>query len=193
MFPTRRPTTTLSQPLRLATCLLHTIPGAIGRLEIDGGDAHLVAHHRSDAPLTPCQLRSAMLEPIVDGIPRLADIVGAIELIGGAVDVGGGLFQRSHPAHADERWFATTLHPDHVISIARLCPSSIDHVDVSVRVSADVELGACAVCVSADPSVGIRLDALASWLHTRCLVDELIAGLDAPDRPTNHINPRNPS
>ena len=57
--------------------------------------------------------------------------------------------------------------------IARDCPTDLDHAAVAVDIKADAELGASAVLLRAD-RIGVRLDAVACWLHGRCLVDELI-------------------
>jgi hypothetical protein len=99
-----------------------------------------VAHHRNDAALTPCQLRSALLEPVTPGVAHLADVITAIELVGGLVDVGGGLYQCGHPAGPDQRWFVSTLSADTIRTIAREGPSGIDHSDISVRVAADLDV-----------------------------------------------------
>jgi hypothetical protein len=167
----------LTERTRLAACLLHALPAAVGVIEMRHGERYLVAHHRHDALLTPCELRTSLLQPVVAGVPHLAGMVRSIELVGGAVDAGGGLYRPSHPSCVDERWFVTSLDPDRVTSTAADCPDSIDHRDVSVRVSADVELGASAVCVHGDPATSAQVDDVARWLHRRCLVDELIEPL----------------
>ncbi len=173
MFPTKRPATALIDHVRLGTCLIHAVPGAVGLIRTGIDSGHVVAHHRNDAALTPCQLRSALLEPVTPGVAHLADVITAIELVGGLVDVGGGLYQCGHPAGPDQRWFVSTLSADTIRTIARECPSGIDHSDISVRVAADLDLDVCAVCLSSD-SAGIRLDAAACWLHGQCLVEELL-------------------
>lgn len=174
MFSTNRPVDLLPEQLRLGVCLLHSLPGAVGVVCTRSGERHLVAHHRMDAALTPCQLRAGLLEPVVPGAPHLAAVVDTVECTGGAVDLGAGLFQRSHPAASDERWFATTLTADEVLGLVDQVPADLEHPDVSVRIAADVELGACTVCVSAAAGVGLRLDEIACWLHGQCLVAELI-------------------
>ncbi len=169
----------LSERVRLAACLLHAVPAACGSIEMCHGERYLVAHHRHDAFLTPCELRTGLLQPVVPGVPHLAGMVRSIELVGGAVDAGGGLYRPSHPSGSDERWFVTTLDPERITSADADCPDSIDHSDVGVRVSADVELGVSAVCVSVERVIDPRVDDVARWLHGRCLVDELIEPLCA--------------
>lgn len=169
----------ISAHIRLASCLLHTLPGATGSIEMCHGRQYLVAHHRHDAVLTPCELRARLLQGAVPGLPHLAGMVRSIELIGGAVDIGGGLYRRTHPAAAEERWFVTALSADEIIGIARDCPERIDHRDLSVRVSADVDLGVCAVCITPASSATSQLDEVARWLHGRCIVDELVEPISA--------------
>lgn len=165
----------LPEGLRLMGCLLHSVPGAVGRLATHDGGEHLVAHHRVDATLTPCQLRTGLLQPMVPGVPHLSRVIRSIELTGSLVEIGGGLCQRSHPSAPDERWFGTVLGPERVAELAAACPSEVDHVDIRVRIHADLELGASAVCISGDTGASLRLDAVACWLHSRCLIEELIA------------------
>lgn len=163
----------LPERTRLAACLLHSIPGVSGSVEVCHGARYLVAHHRPDATLTPCELRAGLLQPCVPGVPHLGGMVRSIELTGGAVDLGGGLYRHAHPS-VDERWFVTVLDADVVTRTAAECPESLDQRSLSVRVRADLDLAVCAVCVSADQPVGERLDDVARWLLDRCLVDELI-------------------
>lgn len=174
MFPARRLVATIPDRIRIAACLLHAIPGAVGLLEIDSKDSFLVAHHRRDASLTPCQLRHALLEPAMEGVPHLSEFITALEITGGAVDLGGGLFQTGHPCSPEHRWFATTLSPEVVENIAIQAPAELDHHDISARVMVDAEMGVCTIRLSGHNS-GLRLDAAAWWLHEQCLVAELLS------------------
>jgi hypothetical protein len=167
----------LTDRIRLAACLLHAVPGACGALEMSDGERTLVAHHRLDAVMTPCELRAGLLEPSMPGVPHLAGMIRSIEVVAGADDIGGGLYRRSHPSITHERWFVTTLGASSITTIATDCPDSIDHREVSVRVCSDIELGASAVCISAARPIGSRFDDVARWLHRRCLVEELVEPL----------------
>ncbi|MEN9646382.1 MAG: hypothetical protein RL238_3051 [Actinomycetota bacterium] len=174
MFPPSRPVTAVPELLRLGACLLHAIPYAVGSIDIGQRGQHVVAHHRPDATLTPCQLRMGLLEPVVDGVPHLVDAITSLEVIGGAVDLGGGLFQSGHPSGPEQRWFATRLSADAVEDIAARCPADLGHTDISVRVIADTDMDVCAIRMSGD-GAGLRLDAVACWLYEQCLVEELLA------------------
>ena len=153
---------------------MHSVPTAAAVVATSTGDRLVVAHHRNDATLDPCQLRTALGAPWQPGVPHFADVVNSIELVGGLLDIGGGLYQRTHPTGADERWFATPLDPDRIVAIVATCPLHLPDGSVGVRVCADSMLGVCAVCVAAGPGFGYRLDEAAHWLHAACLVDELI-------------------
>lgn len=173
MFPTRRHVSAVPELLRLSACLIHAMPHCTALLATGAGDRHVVAHHRTDATLTPCQLRVALLEPIEPGVPHLAQAIESLEIVGGAIDLGGGVYQLGHLSGPEQRWFATTLRSAEIEAIADRCPDDVDHSDISVRVIADVDLDVSAVCLSGD-GIGVRLDAVACWLHTQCLVEELL-------------------
>jgi hypothetical protein len=180
VFPTTRIATVLPERLRLALTLLHVIPGAIGSLRTTDGSRFVVAHHRRDAVLTPCQLRAGLLEPVVDGVPHLSGLVVDLDVVGGVVDLGAGVYQRSHPSAGDERWFATTLGPDRVSALAQGCPTTIDHAEIAIRIAVDTDLAISAVCMTAPSSLARALDTAAWWLEAACLVEELIAPLADP-------------
>ncbi len=173
MFPTRPTISTLPEHIRLGACLAHTVPHTVAVLTTRTAARYVVARHRDDAALTPCQLRAALLQPLEPGVPHIVDTIESLDMVAGLTEVGAGLHQTCHPAGPDQRWFATTLPAETVESIARHCPAAIDHTDISVRVIADLELAVCAVCLSG-AGVGLRLDAAACWLNTQCLVEELL-------------------
>ena len=81
--------------IRTGVALVHAIPGAAAMVTMSGGDQFLVAHHRPDALLTPCQLRAALIEPPLPGAAELIDSMTAMHLVGGVTHLGGGLFARS--------------------------------------------------------------------------------------------------
>lgn len=66
--------------LRLATALVHTIPE--GTLELVGRDNEVlvVARHRLDARLSPCDLRREVLNPGQAGGTRFLDRVSRVEV-----------------------------------------------------------------------------------------------------------------
>ncbi len=173
MFPTRPSLSTVPERIRLGVCLAHAVPHTVAVLTARSGARHVVAHHRYDAALTPCQLRSALLQPFEQGVPHIVDTIDSLEIVAGLTELGAGVHQTCHPAGPDQRWFASTLPSDTIEAIAGRCPADIDHRDISVRVLADVDLAVCAVCVSGT-GVGLRLDAAACWLNTQCLVEELL-------------------
>jgi hypothetical protein len=53
---------------RLATCLVHTVPTAVGLVTTHAGDRLVAARNRADATLDPCQLRAAITAPTQPGV-----------------------------------------------------------------------------------------------------------------------------
>lgn len=154
--------------------MLHAIPHAVGRLDFAPSGSCIVAHQRPDASITPCQLRHRLLQPVLDGVTHLAEAIASLEIIGGAVELGAGLFQTGSASGPGHRWFATTLCAQAVQDIVAHCPAELEDGDVSVRVMPDPEMGVCAIRVSGEPS-GPCLDVAAWWLYEQCLVAELLA------------------
>jgi hypothetical protein len=163
-----------AEHLRLGACLVHSVPGASAVAITHRGERLVVSPLRRTAALDPCQLRAGLVAPHRPGVPHLGEVLARIDVVGGLLDIGGGLYQRSHPAGSDERWFVTPLAPDRVVELVGGCPVQLPDGAVDVRVCADTLLGAAAVCVAAGPGFGYRLDEVAHWLHAACLVDELI-------------------
>lgn len=162
--------------LREATCLAHSVPGVSLRLVMASGAQILVSHGCLGASLDPCRLRSVLLAQSADAATATRS-VQHIEIVGGIVHVGGGLFQRS-TAEA-ERWFVTSLPHEAIVAIVGRCPvddATIGGPSIAVSVKPDPALGLCAVRVRDErPDHDTTLDATATWLLAGCLVDELIA------------------
>src|SRR4051812_11378913 len=94
----------------MVTAFGHGVPGVTLRLRCVGGEELVVAAHRLDAHLDPCQLRAAVLVSPRPGAGRLVDNISAVEVHLGLQDLGGGLYRRGGP-DGEERWFATLLGP----------------------------------------------------------------------------------
>jgi hypothetical protein len=161
--------------LREAVCLAHSVPGVSLRLVMASGARILVSHGCLGATLDPCRLRSVLLAQTADAATATRS-VRQIEIVGGVVHLGGGLFQRS--TADDERWFVTSLPHEAIVEIARRCPTdgTIGGPSIAVSVKPDAGLGLCAVRVRDERTDHeTTLDATATWLLATCLVDELIA------------------
>lgn len=162
--------------LREATCLAHTVPGVSLRLVMASGARILVSHSCLGATIDPCRLRSVLLAHSAAGDTATRS-VRHIELVGGLVHLGAGLFQSS--TDDDERWFVTSLPDDAIIEIVRRRPAddaAIGGPSIAVTVKPDPALGLCAVRIrDPRPDRESALDATAAWLVATCLVDELIA------------------
>lgn len=164
--------------LRLAACLAHTVPGVSLSLTCRHGGEVLVSYACLGAQLDPCQLRAGLLCPGVPGVPRLADVVVRVDVANGLLDLGGGLYERSHPGAASERWFVTSLDHEHVVDLLRTGPTDLPDDAMAVTVKPDVGLGVCAVCIRCDDRLNQdRLDEVALWALSTCMVAELLAEL----------------
>lgn len=161
--------------LREAACLAHTVPGVSLRLTTASCDTILVSHTCLGAALDPCRLRSLLIADDADAVAAVASLRRA-EIIGGVVHLGGGLFQRSDPSAADERWFVTSLDHESIVDIVEHCPPDERAApSVAVTVEPDRALGWCAVRVRDERGDTSTLDLGATWLLTACLVGELVA------------------
>ncbi len=183
-------------PLSEAICLAHTIDGVALRVVTAGGRELLVSRTCLGADLDPCQLRSAL---IASSVGRPLAAIRSIEIAGGLVHLGGGLYQRASPfIDADERWFVTSLDVDRLTDLleARHSPSASDDAYVTTLMP-DPGLGLTAVrIVAGGRTAGGRtddIDEVATAILSAVLVAELIdsirpagpAAADASLHPTN--------
>jgi hypothetical protein len=160
--------------LRMITALGHGVSGVTLTLRCHGGEELVVAANRLDAHLDPCQLRAAMLVPPRPGVSRLIDTIAAVDVHLGLEDLGGGLYRRGGP-DGEERWFATLLGPAALGDLLDSCAVDVPDESMTASLEADEELGATAVCITANhPAASRHLDAVASWALAVCMVEELL-------------------
>lgn len=158
--------------IRLAVALAHSIPGVRLHVSLRDGTTVLVGAGLVGA-LTPCQFRAAVLEPVRGQV--LMDAVAEVDVVGGVVDLGGALYARGD-ARGSERWFASTLTPAAVGEALSDSPDGIPDDAFETLLRPDPELGAGAIGLRAlHPAFMGRLDEVAHWALTRCLVAELVA------------------
>lgn len=162
--------------LRLASALAHTAPGVTLELSTDVGREFVVAYHRTDAALDPCRLRGLVAsarrgEPA----PLLERLVG-IRVAQGPEDLGGGIF-RSIDGVVEQRWIPTLVPHETVLEVLAGCPIDPPGDALHVRVAVDTELATTMLCLTAAHRLWEwRLDELAVWAQSACLVAELTAG-----------------
>ena len=162
--------------LRLALALAHSLPGGVLRLRTtDGGELRAAAE--SNADITPCPLRAAVLSRACPLWPGIASRISDIAVDGDDLtDLGGGLYRRDEPSGPSQRWFATLLAPGTVRRILEECPVDFPvQLDASLR--PDVELGVVvAVLSSAADDVGhdAVLDNAARRASAACFTQELL-------------------
>jgi hypothetical protein len=170
------------EELRLATALVHGIPGVTLALHcVDGGEV-VVAAQRLDAQLDPCGLRAGVVAARRCGARELTGTLAAVEVRLGLRDLGGGLYGRG--ASGGERWFATLLDGATVGDLLGGCPVDAPAEALVATVKPDDELGATVVRLAAHhPAAARHLDATASWAVAVCMVEELVrAARRAVDR-----------
>lgn len=167
--------------MRDAACLAHAIPGVAVRLQSESLEI-LVSAGCLGATLDPCRFRCLVIAgSMVQG--GFLDSFGHVEIAGGLVHLGGGLYQPSHPGSTDDRWFVSMLDHDNIGSVLSACP--LDGSDAhAVLIKPDPELGRCAVRIRCqDRSASRFLDAIAMWAMSACLIEELTAAPSiAPSR-----------
>lgn len=169
-------------PVYELACLAHTIPGVSIRIVAGTGEEVLVSSTCLGAQLDPCRLRMVLASERTGA--RLALTTERVELVSGLVHVGGGLYQRSHPQAAGERWFVVTTSADRLMHIvAELALDGPAADDIEVTIGPDAALGVCAVRVRATSDAAFaRIDDLAFAVLAVCVVDEFLCGLDATIR-----------
>jgi hypothetical protein len=171
----------LNRRLRLVACLAHVVAGVTVELEFDDGERSVAAYQRLDADLDPCQLRCAVLELRSLDRTRLVDALRSIEIVGGIEHLGAGIYRRHHSCGSEERWFLAELGHERLVELLAACPLDVPDDLVAVDVMADIELGVCAVRLAVGRADDAwRIDEIAMWGVTTCLVDELI-GSAAPE------------
>jgi hypothetical protein len=168
-----------TESVRIAAALAHCIPGITLELTCSNHDQLIVAYHRLDAQLDPCQLRRALIAEPSAGLPRLADAITEVTIRLGVDDLGAGLYGRSGD-RGDERWFATTLGPVAVNEMFETCTIDIAEQAMAARIVPDGCLGVTVVCLTVnDHTTAHRLDEVAAWSVASCMVGELVMSLQA--------------
>lgn len=161
-------------PVYELACLAHTIPGISFRIVSPTGETILVSARCLAADLDPCRLRVAL------ATSRSRPPFGRVELVSGLVEVGGGLYQRSHPQAAGERWFVVTTPADRLLDVVgRLALDGPAADEIAVTIGPDEALGLCAVRVRAESDAACaRIDDLSFSVLAACIVDEFLHDVD---------------
>lgn len=191
-------TARLLNHLRDAACLAHSAPGVSVRISDSSHDHMFVSASCLGAPLDPCRFRALVIAATSGRLAVLGRLT-SVEVTGGLVHLGGGLFQPSHPGGSSDRWFVSTLEHERISELARSCPLASAPSDaLSVVVKPDRDLARCAVRLRCETRTGAAdLDEVAMRLLATCLVDELITSnhpcqvseVMARRRPNRHRRP----
>ena len=159
--------------LRVMAALAHTAPDVTVALATETGRELIVAHRRLDAALDPCQLRTLVASARRGYSSRLLDRIVGARIVTGVGDLGGGVFRRLHGG-VEQRWVPTVVPHETVLAALETCPIDLPEDALHVRVAVDSELGATTLCLTAAHGLwSWRLDELAVWAHSACLVAEL--------------------
>lgn len=162
--------------LRVAAAFAHTAPGVTLELSTDFGRDLVVAYHRLDAAFDPCRLRCLVAAARRGEPAPLLERLTGVRVAQGPEDLGGGIF-RSLDGTVEHRWIPTLVPHETVLDVLGTCPIDLPGDALQVRVAVDTELAATTLCLTAAHRLWEwRLDELAVWAHSACLVAELTAG-----------------
>jgi hypothetical protein len=159
--------------LRHMVALAHSVPGVTLELEGTDGARLIVAHHRLDAHLDPCQLRRLVVLEGDHRTQQLLRTIRGVRIVAGLADIGAGLHRR--PGTVEQRWFATSLTHQQLEATLADCPMGLPDGAMNVVAHPDPELGVTAVSVVTNhPSFDRQLDSVATWALASVMTAELI-------------------
>ncbi len=164
--------------LRLATALVHTIPGAVLRLRTDG-DERVVVGHGADADIDPCKMRRIVAAMACPNRPDLANRITEVTFGGELVDLGGGVFATS-AGGVEQRWLASLLgFPTLTELLDDVGPEALPSDAMQACLKPDPELGVTVVRMAAnDDRFTHQLDEVAAQVAAACFVAELCGAVD---------------
>lgn len=153
--------------LRLASALVHAVPGSFLTVRDGAGGSFTISRHPS-ANCCPAAWRCAVGRSAQPGQPAPPPSL-AIEMIGGRLAAGTGAFLDVTDPGA--RWFATTLPACVVATVIEHDPGD---VEAEIRLRPDPVLGVTVVCVECDDPA---IDEVVVDLRARLAVAELATSL----------------
>jgi hypothetical protein len=162
--------------VRLAVALAHALPAGTVELHTADGSVLQASHDpEHGAPLTPCDVRAALLARECPALPSVtARIVDVVVHAPDLVDLGGGLYGRTCSHGSAQRWFATFLAPGSVSRLLDECPLDMPEL-LAASLRPDVELGVVIAVLSSDaPEMTAILDDASRWASAACFTQELL-------------------
>jgi hypothetical protein len=158
------------EQLRLATALVHRVPGAELRLRQSSGTVISVSHHPS-ADLDPCQFRRVLVASSFNGGTDLCTFV-TVESLAGSLLVRAGA---AHTTEPDGWWLATLLPPEQTIAVLEQVGGEVGDEGLDARLCVDRQLAVTgAHLTTAEPAGHSSLEQFAATAASRCVVEELI-------------------
>ncbi|WP_040491965.1 hypothetical protein [Ilumatobacter nonamiensis] len=172
--------------LRLAAALCHAVPGAQLRLHTDRDETVVVGHHVG-ADIDPCAMRRVVAASACPHQPDLSAHLSGMEVGGALIDLGGGVAGSQH-AGREQRWIASLLPADRIISILDDSGSGLIPDDaMKATVKPDPGLGVTVLMItSIDPRFDHALDAVVEQVAASCFVEELRTSMSNLDREDDH-------
>ncbi len=160
--------------LRLATALVHTVPGASMLLTCHSCQEVRVGAHL-DADLDACAMRKVV---IASGRPEVRDyseLVADITVGGTLQHIGGGVHRRVVDG-VEQRWIATLLPPETVAELLDLCGTgSVPDDAMHACLKPDCDLAVtCVVITANNPQYEHAIDEIAASATSSILVEELM-------------------
>ncbi|MGD9753018.1 MAG: hypothetical protein AB7W59_18660 [Acidimicrobiia bacterium] len=171
--------------LRLASVLMGAVPDARALIRRRDGAAILAGRHPAcDVSASQLRLLAFAVAHRCSGAAAAVGELRDVELAGALAPEGAGLYRRHTGDGREERWLATTLPP---VAVTHLVEEHAERYGpgITVDVVADHDLGASALCLTAEtlttetlttePLAGAvpRLDHAAFALVASCLIAEL--------------------
>ncbi|BAN04443.1 hypothetical protein [Ilumatobacter coccineus] len=160
--------------LRLAVALGHAVPGAELRLRtVD--DEQIVVASEPHGAISPCVMRRVAIASSWPNVPDHSAKIVDIEVGGSLEDLGGGVYRVERDG-IEQRWIASTLHPDAISDLLDLV--GLDTVPADAMhgcLKPDCELGVTLLVVtSTDLRYSHALDDIAAQAATSMIVEELL-------------------
>lgn len=171
--------------LRLATALVHAVPGAVLELRTDQHERIVVGNHPS-ADIDPCKMRRIVAAMACPNRPDLAGRVSEVSFGGELVDMGGGVFA-TRTGGREHRWLASLLgFPTLAELLDDAGPDTLPSDVMHATLKPDPELGVTVVGVTVeDDRFADRIDDVAADVAAACFVAEL-CGVTSEDALGHH-------
>lgn len=173
--------------LRLATALVHAVPGAELRIRTTNSEQICVSHAPA-GDIDPCKLRQIVAASACPNRPDLSQRIAEMTVGGSLIDVGGGI-AATRCGGREQRWITSLLPYQKLTELL----DDVGHGDVPANaiqasLKPDPELGVTVVGITAnDARFDHALDNVAAQVAAACFVAELCSDVAISARSNNRI------